>query len=129
MESSPNAPLVDLHDLNCRFRVTLSEPYGQQVADLTMSGWRDAIFEVDAYPFSARAETTFTSEEVDVLLALVERFWQGEDIVFDEDQQFRRSLTHEESAVVVATTLSKEGWPYPEIRFRVRPGWGIGSEQ
>ncbi|PGH45894.1 hypothetical protein COO58_16830 [Micromonospora sp. WMMA1996] len=87
-----------------------------------MSSWQDALFEVTAHPFIAQAETTLTGEEAEAVRGLIDRFHTGEDVVFDEDEQFQFSLAYsqEEGGVLVAATLSTEGGPFPEIRFVVR---------
>ncbi|HEX8632332.1 MAG TPA: hypothetical protein VF755_29590 [Catenuloplanes sp.] len=122
MPDDPGLPLLDLHDGHSRFRITLWPPYGRQVADLSMSSWQDALFEVTAHPFIARAETTLTGEEVEAVRGLIDRFHTGKDVVFGEDEQVQFSLTYsrEEGDVLVTATLSTEGGPYPEIRFVVR---------
>jgi hypothetical protein len=122
MTDDPGSTLLDLDDGGSRFRITLRPPYGRRVADLSMSSWQDALFEVTAHPFMARAETTLTGEEVEAVRGLIERFHAGEHVVFEEDQQFQFSLTYarEEGGILVAATLSTEGGPYPEVRFVVR---------
>lgn len=124
MDSSASEILLHLHDWDATFRITLSPQYGRNVADLSMSRWQDAIFEVEAYPFSAKAETTFTGEEVDLLHDLIARFQAGENVEFDEEQQIRFALAYDghdyEGSVLVTATLHGEGGEYPELRFLVR---------
>lgn len=95
-----------------------------------MSSWQDALFEVTAHPFIAQAETTLIGEEVEAVRGLIERFHAGEDVVFEEDEQFQFSLTHslEEGGILVTATLSTEGGPFPEIRFAVRR-YDSGTDQ
>ncbi|WP_117212343.1 hypothetical protein [Allorhizocola rhizosphaerae] len=116
--------LTDPHYGHDHFRIILKPPYGSQVADQRHRDWQDATFDVEAYPFAARCETTLNGREVVQVLDLIQRFWAGEDVEFDEDQQFRFALQRlsgeDEGLVLVTTTLTTEGGPYPELRFEIR---------
>jgi hypothetical protein len=113
--------MLDLAGSDGRFLITLEPPYGRRAADLTMCDWQDALFVVEAHPFAAQAETTLVGEEVRLLRSLVDQFKAGKDVEFDEDQQFRFTLSrvYGGQRVLVTATLSTEGGPYPQIRFLV----------